>query len=235
MKRLRSHLFFALCLSTTFAVLSAQTTGSPVADAARRGDTEAVKNLLKQGADVSAAKGDGMTALHFAAERGDAAMTEMLVYAGANVGATTRIGQYTPLHIASQSGSAAVVRALLKAGASATARATTTGVTPLHLAASSGNAEVVNLLLDAGADPNAKDGDWGQTPLIYAAALNRADAIKALLAHKADPSITTRTIDIAKQSALDRAATERQRKVLEASVVKGELPTSSQVQAAMHA
>jgi ankyrin repeat protein len=156
-----------------------------------------------------------MTALHHAAERGDVAMVEMLVYAGANVGATTRIGQYTPLHIASQSGSAAVVRALLKAGATATARTTTTGVTPLHLAASSGNAEVVHLLLDAGADANAKDADWGQTPLIYAASLNRADAIKALVAHKADPSITTKTIDIAKQGALDSAATERQRKVLE--------------------
>ena len=222
----------AFCLT---ALVGAAPSSSPVADAAMRGDRDAVRALLKQGADVSAAQGDGMTALHHAADRGDVAMVEMLVYAGANVGATTRIGQYTPLHIASQSGSAAVVRALLKAGANAKARTTTTGVTPLHLAASSGNAEVVNLLLDAGADANAKDANWGQTPLIYAASLNRADAIKALLAHEADPSITTKTIDIAKQSALDRAATERQRKVLEASVVKGEVPTSSQVQAAMHA
>jgi hypothetical protein len=35
---------------------------------------------VEQGADVSAAKGDGMTALHFAAAR-RRAMTEMLVYA----------------------------------------------------------------------------------------------------------------------------------------------------------
>jgi ankyrin repeat protein len=231
-RRLSVSVLVALFMT---ALVGAAPSSSPVADAAMRGDRDAVRTLLKQGADVSAAQGDGMTALHHAADRGDVAMVEMLVYAGANVAATTRIGQYTPLHIASQSGSAAVVRALLKAGAGATARTTTTGVTPLHLAAASGNAEVVNLLLDAGADPNAKDADWGQTPLIYAASLNRADAIKALLARKADPSITTKTIDIAKQGALDRAATERQRKVLEASVVKGELPTASQVQAAMHA
>jgi ankyrin repeat protein len=230
--RYRLTAVMALCLS---ALVGAAPSSSPVADAAARGDREAVRTLLRQGADVSAAQGDGMTALHHAAERGDAAMVEMLVYAGANVGAMTRIGQYTPLHVASQSGSVAVVGALLKAGASATARTTTTGVTPLHLAASSGNTEIVTMLLGAGADANAKDADWGQTPLIYAAALNRADAIKALLARGADPSIATRTIDIAKQGALDRAATERQRKVLEASVGKGELPTSSQVQAAMHA
>jgi ankyrin repeat protein len=91
------------------------------------------------------------------------------------------------------------------------------------------------MLLDAGADANALDAVWGQTPLIYAAAVNRAEAIKVLLAHGADPKITTKTVDIQKQNALDRAATERQRKVLEASVVKGEQPTASQVQAAMQA
>jgi len=221
----------ALSLS---AILTAASS-SPVADAAMKGDREALRALLKQGADVSGAQGDGMSALHYAAERGDVEMTEMLVYAGANVGATTRIGQYTPLHLASQSGSAAVVQALVKSGASVTARTTTTGVTPLHLAAATGNADVVRVLLDHGADANAKDADWGQTPLIYAAAQNRPDAIRLLLARGADPRVTTKTIDIQKQSALDRAATERQRKVLEAAVQKGQQPTASQIQAAMQA
>src|SRR5689334_23282167 len=52
-------------------------TSSPVADAAMRGDRDAVRALLKQGGDVSAAHGDGMTPLHWAAERGDTAMAEM--------------------------------------------------------------------------------------------------------------------------------------------------------------
>ena len=198
-----------------------------------KGDREALRTLLKQGADVSGAQGDGMSALHYAAERGDAEMTDMLVYAGANVSATTRIGHYTPLHLASQAGSAAVVQALVKAGADVAARTTTTGVTALHLAAATGNADVVKILLNRGADANAKDAEWGQTPLIYAAARNRAAAIRVLLARDADPRVTTKTIDIAKQSALDRAATERQRKVLEAAVPKGQQATASQIQAAM--
>jgi uncharacterized protein len=224
---------FALYLT---ALAGAAPSISPVADAAMRADTEAVRTLLKQGADVGAAQGDGMTALHWAAERGDAALADMLLYAGANVAAVTRVGQYTPLHLASKGGSVEVVRALLKAGASPAAKTTNTGVTALHLAAASGSAEVVKLLVERGADPNAKEAEWGQTPLMFAAALNRVDAITALMAGQADPSVTTRAIDVAFQLQMDRAATERQRKIIEAAgVPKGREASPSQVAAAVHA
>jgi len=39
-------------------------------DAAKRGDVVAVKQALKSGADVNAAQGDGLTALHIAAQEG---------------------------------------------------------------------------------------------------------------------------------------------------------------------
>ncbi len=210
---------------------------SRVADAAERGDKAAVRELLKDGADVTAAQGDGMSALHGAAERGDAELAEILLYAGANVTAQTRIGQYTPLHIAGKNGSAAVAKTLLKAGANVNARTTTSGVTPLHLAASSGSAEMINALIDAKADVNAKENEAGQTPLIFAAGLDRVDAIKALLARGADASITTKVIDIPKFNALDRAAADLQRKVLEGFVGKeSEAKASpSQIQAAIQA
>jgi ankyrin repeat protein len=227
----------ALVVMLSAAVGAQQPFASPVADAAARGDVAAVKALVKDGADVNAAQGDGMSALHWAAAQGDAELAEVLIYAGASVSAQTRIGQYTPLHLAGRSGSAAVATTLLKAGAEVNARTTTSGVTPLHLAAASGNSAVVNVLADAKADLNAVEKEAGQTPLIFAAGLNRIDTIKALLARGADPGITTTVIDIPKFNALDRAAAERQRKVLEGFVGKeSEAKASpSQIQAAIQA
>jgi len=180
MKRVLSVTLFSALVLTAFLKAAPSTT--PVADAAMKGDRDAVRALLKQGGDVSAAQGDGMTALHWAAERGDAELAGMLVYAGANVGAVTRIGQYTPLHLAAKAGSAAVAQALIAAGANVGARTSNSGVTPLHLAASAGSVDVVNLLLEHHADANAKESEWGQTPLMFAASLNRPDVIRALLA-----------------------------------------------------
>src|SRR5689334_6819396 len=233
MKRWLGLTFSVALLATAW--LAAAPSGTPVADAAMRGDRDGVRTLLKQGADVGAAQGDGMTALHWAADRGDAELAEMLIYAGANVAAVTRIGQYTPLHLAAKAANAAVVDTLLKAGASVSAKTSPSGVTPLHLAAASGNAAIVKTLIAHGADANAKEAEWGQTPLIFAASLDRPDAIRALLAGGADPGITTKTIDVAHETQMDRAAATLQRKVLEASVPKGQQPTASQVQAAIEA
>src|SRR4029079_14843525 len=103
-----------------------------VAEAAMRGDIAAVRKAIQQGADVNIAQGDGMNALHWAAEHGDSAMAELLLKAKANVGATPRDAGYTPLHLASRRASASVVRALLKAGADAQAVSASCGaVTPL--------------------------------------------------------------------------------------------------------
>ena len=90
---------------------------SLVADAAQKGDLEAVRALLQQGADPNAAQPDGLTGLHWAALNDKLGIAEILLYAGATVSPVTRIGGYTPLHLASQSGHGVVARALLEAGA----------------------------------------------------------------------------------------------------------------------
>ena len=208
-----------------------------MADAAARGDKAAIRDLLKQGADVNAAQGDGMSALHWAADRGDAELADLLIYGGANTGAVTRIGLYTPLHLAAKSGSPAVAKALIKAGADVNAQSNPSGATPLHLAALAGSADVINLLADAKADLNAREAEWEQTPLIFAASANRAEAITALIKRGADANLSSKTIDVTKQGQLDRAAVERQRKVIEGFIGKdsGKRPTPAQMQAAIEA
>jgi uncharacterized protein len=156
-----------------------------VADAAKARDAAAVKALLKNGADVNAAQGDGMTALHWAAANGDAALAQMLLSAGANIRATTRLGGITPLLMASQAGHAQVVASLLAAGASANS-ATATGATALMLAARSGSTETVTRLIETGADVNVKEKGFGQTALMVAAGLDRADVVRLLMARGAD-------------------------------------------------
>ncbi len=232
--RLRLALPLVAAVALT-ALVSAAPSVSPVADAAMRGNRDAVRALIAQGADVNAAQGDGMSALHWAADKGDADLTEMLVYAGANPGAVTRIGQHTPLHLASRAGSAAAVRALLKAGAKVDAKTSVSGATPLHLAAAAGDPAVVTALLDAKADVNAKEAEWGQTPLIFAASLNRVEAVKVLLARGADANVTSKAVDLQKHIPLDRASNQRFAKVLEGTAGKNGKPSPNQLQAAVQA
>ena len=119
-----------------------------------------------------------MTALHWAAMKGDAELAQMLIFAGANIKATTRLGAYTPLFLAAQQGHGKVIAALVKAGADVK-QPTPTARPPLMVAAASGEVDAVRVLVDAGADVNAKDGVRGQTPLMFAAANNRAGRHRA--------------------------------------------------------
>jgi len=210
-------------------------------EAARAGDVAAVRASLDRGADVNAAEGDGITALHAAAEVGHVEIVEILLARGANVAAATRIGAYQPLHVAALGAHADVAEALLEAGADADAVTSNTGVTPLHLAAGAvDGAETVEVLLEHGADANARESSSGQTPLMFAAAENRADAIRVLLRAGADPSITTRVVDVLYNYALDRAAGQMLNQAIDAIQIRerggpGWEPDTDDVQAAIRA
>ena len=187
--------------------------GRSLVDAAMRGDSALVVKLLREGGDVNAAQGDGMTALHWASDRGDAKLAAALLAAKPNVKALTRIGAYTSLHIAAKSGNADVVAALIKGGSDVKA-ATTSGATALHFAAKAGNAKAIEALLAAGADVNAREEKWGQTPLVFAAEFDRADAIRALLNGGADASVHTAIRSVTDDAAREQAATKRRNEVL---------------------
>ncbi len=168
---------------------------APIADAAMQGDRETVRMLLKQGADVNAAQGDGMTALHWAASTNDVELAGILTHAGANLRAATRINGYTPLLMAAKAGHASVIATLLERGADPKA-ASRTGSTPVMLAAAAGSVEAVGMLIEAGADVNSRESARGQTAIMFAAAYNRVPVLRLLAARGADVSASSKVLDL---------------------------------------
>ena len=203
-----------LCL--TVVLLAGTSPDSPMADAAMGGNLDVVRELVASGTDVNAPQGDGMTALHWAAERGDTEMVDLLVVAGARLDAVTRNGRYTPLHLAGSEGYALVIRLLLEAGADPNARSST-DATPLHFAAGSGIVEAVRTLLDRGASVDAREAAMGQTPLMFAAFKGRGEAVSALLQAGADAALATTVVDLVARNEEDARLREARNalKVLE--------------------
>ena len=222
-------------LAVVVAALAATGIDTPVADAAMRGDIESIRRLLADGADVNAAHGDGMSALHWAARHGDPDMAAMLLAAGARIDADTRVGGYTPLHLAAEGGNGAVARLLVEEGADVSATTTPGGTQPIHLAAGAGDVASIEALLAGGADPDARELAAGQTPLVFAAAHDRAEAITALLAAGADPELRTNLVDLEALRELDREASQRQREALEALTGGERSPTAGELHAAVRA
>ena len=211
---------FALAASAQMPAESARRTApdSPVADAAMRNDLEAVRALLADGAEVNTPRGDGMTGLHWAALNGNAEIAGLLIAAGANLDAATRLGAHTPLHVAAREGHGEIVAVLAEAGADVAA-VTETGATALHFAAAAGDVLAVPTLLDHGAAVDAMEPEWGQTPLMFAAALGRTQAVTALLEAGADATITARVMDLVERDIMDRAS-ERLRRT-EVAAMRG--------------
>jgi ankyrin repeat protein len=197
-------MFSGICVALAVALcgptlLVAGASDAPVADAAMAGQTATIRSLLEQGADVNDPQPDGMTALHWAALNDDADVAAMLLYAGANVSASTRLGGYTPLIMAAEDGRAAVIRALLKGGADPNAT-DGQGATSLMLASASGSVDAVNYLLAAGARVNAVEQIKHETALMFAAANDRTGVVNVLLDHGAEWKPTTTILDWSKVS-----------------------------------
>ncbi|MGY8814904.1 MAG: ankyrin repeat domain-containing protein [Gammaproteobacteria bacterium] len=170
---------------------------TPLMLCANMGVTAAVRDLIKKGADVNASENnENQTALMWATAERHPQVVKLIVDAGGNVNATSRIipepkpyiiddenlvfgrnypvtirfpeftGGFTALYFAAQQNDMESARILLDAGADINAANKEYG-TPLIIALTSGHEDMARYLLDNGANPNVKDG-WGITPLHYA-------------------------------------------------------------------
>jgi ankyrin len=158
---------------------------SDVADAAMKGNREAVRRLLQRKADVNIPQVDGTTALHWAVRVDDLDMADMLIRAGANVSAATREG-VTPVELAAMNGNAAMLVKLIRAGADPNAPLTEYGDTALMMASRTGKTDAIMALVETGAQVNAKETWGGTTALMWAAAEGHPAAVKVLVDHGAD-------------------------------------------------
>lgn len=99
-------------------------------EASAKGDVEAVKTLLKQGASVSGVDRLRETALHKAARRGHTEVVKALLEAKANPNALDLRGE-TPMHEAAKSGNISSMRLLRRYGGKYSIK-DENGVTPIH-------------------------------------------------------------------------------------------------------
>lgn len=118
----------------------------PLGLAAYFGKVEAVKYLIKAGAEVNSPSKNslGVTPLQSAVAGGHLEITRLLLEAGASPNVRER-GGYTPLHAAAQNGDVEIVRSLIFGGADVEA-VSEKNERPLDIAQKSGHHEVVNLL-----------------------------------------------------------------------------------------
>lgn len=161
--------------------------------AVRARDTaEAVRLVREEGADPNTLYADGWSAIHIAAEGGDASLVRLLCSAvnGGDENLTRRRancsgrGKRTPLHLAAREGHLAAVQCLVELGGDVNC-ANYRDETPLWMAARQDHLAVVRFLVANGANVDAADLNFW-TPLVVAAHEGRLPMVILLTSAGAD-------------------------------------------------
>jgi len=201
-------------------------------NAARNGDTEAVRHMIDLGAEINLKTSKGKTALMLAAAGGFTDTVKVLVNRGADVNTRDNY-ETTALIAAATAGHPETVGLLIDYGADATFKDSSggsalsnatffghtevvltvlekmkqipaeTGDELLLLAAGLGHEKIAAALLSSGIDANAR-GIKQRTPLMAAAAFNKIALVKLLLERGADPEAVDDDGNTALQVAQDK-------------------------------
>ena len=127
-------------------------------EAVWKNDLNAVKNLIKEGADVNTTINIfDDSALHFATSLGHTNIIKYLIEQNADMNITNKAGE-TPLHHATKSDNIDLVKYFAEQGADINA-IENDGATPLYVAAQRGYTEIVKFLIEQGADINKTDNN----------------------------------------------------------------------------
>jgi ankyrin repeat protein len=164
---------------------------SALADAAEKGDIDAVRSLISKRAGINTPSEDGTPALHWIVRMQDAETARQLLKTGADANQSNRYG-VRPLHIAIANVDVPMVRLLLDAHADTNAP-DATGETCLMMAARAGNIEIVKALLDKGAAVDARDPEYQQTALMFASRGGSEPMVRLLIERGAAVGVQTRT------------------------------------------
>ncbi|RMX69499.1 hypothetical protein KXD40_007275 [Peronospora effusa] len=160
---------------------------TPVHAAARAGWFEDLREiLLADATQVMALDKYGLTPLHWACDRGEAAIARFLLQHGADVNAVEqRMFKRRPLHFAVLATSEATVLELLAYHANVLV-VDYRGWAPIHGAAYNGHVGSLTALLDAGASVVTQLTKRHETALHVAASQGNIEAIELLLKHNSD-------------------------------------------------
>ena len=146
-----------------------------------------IEALQARGAEINATGNDGKTALHYAAQTGQAEAIKELINCGATTEPKDKYGK-TVLHYAARSGLVEVIRVLV--GPDAKTEATDeNGDTALHVAAKYGQVEAIKVLINCDAKTEATDRN-GKTALHWSALHGQVEAITVLIENGAEINAT---------------------------------------------
>jgi ankyrin repeat protein len=165
--------------------------GTPLMMASLTGSCEALKTLIRIGADPLNANDNGETALYLAAQEGHNDIVSVLIQdddgVGGELDVATTSGWWTPLYASAQHNQLSTAQLLMTSGADVNL-ADKDGNTPLHVASTQGFTSMCALLCEHGACSNAQNHE-GDSPVLMATKDGHDDTIRLLVqTHGADPN-----------------------------------------------